>query len=55
MQTHGGKGSTQRPTSNRKQFEDNWDRIFGCPKLKKEKLNEETKKLESSLNELEVI
>jgi len=28
MQTHGGKGSTQRPILNRKQFEYNWDRIF---------------------------
>lgn len=28
-QWHGGKGSKSRPIENRKQFEDNWDRIFG--------------------------
>jgi len=27
-QTHGGKGSTQRPT-NRDKFEANWESIFG--------------------------
>jgi len=26
---HGGKGSKPRPISDRKQFEDNWDKIFG--------------------------
>lgn len=31
----GGKGSKPRPISDRKQFEDNWDAIFG----KKEKDN----------------
>lgn len=25
----GGKGSKPRPIQDRKQFEDNWDRIFG--------------------------
>jgi hypothetical protein len=25
---HGGKGSAPRPIANRKQYEDNWDRIF---------------------------
>jgi hypothetical protein len=25
---HGGKGSSARPIEDRKQFEDNWDRIF---------------------------
>jgi len=25
----GGKGSKPRPISDRKQFEDNWDKIFG--------------------------
>jgi hypothetical protein len=24
-----GKGSNQRPVRDRKQFEDNWDKIFG--------------------------
>lgn len=32
----GGKGSKQRPVRDRKQFEDNWDKIF-APKPKKEK------------------
>ena len=32
-QTHGGKGSKQRPTDQQK-FNDNWDKIFG-PKEKK--------------------
>ena len=27
--THGGKGSKQRPTVDKKKFEDNWDAIFG--------------------------
>jgi hypothetical protein len=26
---HGGKGSTPRPISNKKQFDTNWDKIFG--------------------------
>jgi len=25
---HGGKGSKPRPVEDRKQFEDNWDKIF---------------------------
>jgi len=37
---HGGKGSKPRPISDRKQFEDNWDKIFG----KKEKQKEQEKK-----------
>lgn len=28
-QTHGGKGGTSRPT-NKKKFDENWDRIYGC-------------------------
>ncbi len=27
--THGGKGSKPRPIEDKKQFEDNWNRIFG--------------------------
>lgn len=34
--THGGKGSTPRPISDRKKFEDNWDAIFGKKDKKKE-------------------
>lgn len=26
---HGGKGSTPRPISDRKQYSDNWEKIFG--------------------------
>jgi hypothetical protein len=26
---HGGKGSKPRPTKNKKQFDENWERIFG--------------------------
>ena len=33
-----GKGSSPRPIPNRKQFEDNWDRIF----KKKEKTDDES-------------
>jgi hypothetical protein len=66
MQTHGGKGSTQRPTANRKQFEDNWDRIFGKKKKESDilKQNEieivtkhliETNKLNDDLNELNLL
>ena len=29
---HGGKGSKPRPVSDRKQFEDNWEAIFGKKK-----------------------
>lgn len=35
----GGKGSKPRPIPDRKQFEDNWDKIFK-PKPKKEKPND---------------
>ena len=40
-QTHGGKGSAQRPTDSKK-FADNWDAIFNKQKPKKQK--EEVKK-----------
>lgn len=29
---HGGKGSTPRTDTNSKQYQDNWDKIFGKPK-----------------------
>ena len=35
-QTHGGKGSKQRPTD-RKKYNDNWDAIFGKNKEDKKK------------------
>lgn len=35
----GGKGSMPRPIPNRKQYEENWDRIFG----KNQKENNEEK------------
>lgn len=28
----GGKGSSRRPVSDQKQFDDNWDKIFGKKK-----------------------
>ena len=34
-QTHGGKGSTTRPTD-KKKYEDNWDAIFGKKKEKEQ-------------------
>ncbi|MGA1168404.1 MAG: hypothetical protein ACO3T2_08480 [Burkholderiaceae bacterium] len=37
---HGGKGSKPRPISDRKQFEDNWDKIFGNKENKPEEENE---------------
>lgn len=33
---HGGKGSSPRPIKDRKQFEDNWDKIFGKKEKQKE-------------------
>ena len=35
---HGGKGDKARPIQDRKQFESNWDRIFGN---KNERVNNE--------------
>ena len=35
-QTHGGKGSTTRPTD-KKKYEDNYDAIFGKKKDKQDK------------------
>ena len=32
-----GKGSSPRPIPNRKQFEDNWDKIFGKKKRQMKK------------------
>ena len=37
--SHGGKGSKARPIPDRKQFEDNWDKIFGSKKDKEPKSN----------------
>jgi len=34
-QWHGGKGSKPRPIKNQKEFEDNWDKIFGRKKTPK--------------------
>ena len=43
---HGGKGSRPRPIPDRKQFEDNWDRIF--KKSQPEKPNDSKEKDSSS-------
>lgn len=40
--THGGKGSKPRPIPDRKQFEDNWDKIFKKPKPEKPNDSKET-------------
>ena len=37
-QHHGGKGSLPRPTD-RKKFEENWDRIFGKKKKDEEEFD----------------
>jgi len=39
---HGGKGSVARPISDKKQFEDNWDRIFGNKDKEREESEEDT-------------
>lgn len=33
---HGGKGSKPRPITNKSQFEENWDKIFGSKKKEKQ-------------------
>jgi len=33
---HGGKGSSPRPVKDRKQFDENWDNIFGKKDSEKE-------------------
>jgi hypothetical protein len=35
-QWSGGKGSKPRPITDKKQFEDNWDKIFKKPKPEKQ-------------------
>lgn len=34
---HGGKGSSARPIRDRKQFEDNWDKVFSKKSEKSDK------------------
>lgn len=38
-----GKGSSPRPIPNRKQFEDNWDKIFGNKDANKSKHTDKKK------------
>jgi hypothetical protein len=38
-----GKGSSPRPIPNRKQFEDNWDKIFGKKETSKSKHTDKKK------------
>lgn len=48
---HGGKGSNPRPIRDRKQFDDNWDKIFSKKSEKNDKsliLNE--KKIEKKVD-----
>ena len=49
---HGGKGSKPRPISDRKQFEDNWDKIFG-KKEEKPKPDSTDKEIFDQLNQLD--
>ena len=44
---HGGKGSTPRTDTNSKQYQDNWDKIFG-PKIKPEEWDKNTEKKEDN-------
>ena len=46
---HGGKGSTPRTDTNSKQYQDNWDNIFG----KKPKENKKTKPSSSDDQEID--
>ena len=41
-QTHGGKGSSQRPTDGKK-FAENWDAVFNKQKSKPKKKEEQKK------------
>ncbi len=50
-QTHGGKGSKQRKTANQKQFDNNWDAIFGKKDLPSGVDDCATAKAESAANE----
>jgi len=48
---HGGKGSTPRTDTHSKQYQDNWDKIFGknyvkSTKISTEKTQQETEKKE---------
>ena len=48
---HGGKGSNPRPIRDRKQFEDNWDKIFSKKSEKSDKsLISNEKKVEKKVD-----
>ena len=47
---HGGKGSTPRTNTNSKQYQDNWDTIFGN---KVKEVNEKFPKTLESLDDVE--
>ena len=47
---HGGKGSTPRTDTNSKQYQDNWDTIFG---KKVKEVNEKFPKTLESLDDVE--
>jgi hypothetical protein len=36
---HGGKGSATRPLTDKKKFDENWDKIFGKSRDEKTKLS----------------
>jgi len=46
---HGGKGSTPRTNTNSKEYQDNWDKIFGKkPKPKEPKPAVDEKEIDKS-------
>jgi len=46
---HGGKGSTPRTNTNSKEYQDNWDKIFGKkPKVKEPKPDVDEKEIDKS-------
>jgi len=50
---HGGKGSTPRTDTNSKQYQTNWDTIFGNTNKVKEALEEVNEKFPNTLESLE--
>ena len=45
---HGGKGSTPRTNTSSKQYQDNWDTIFGKKPKPKEKPQVDEKEIDKS-------
>lgn len=45
---HGGKGSTPRTNVSSKQYQDNWEKIFGSKKKKKVLKEDSTQEIDKS-------